>query len=333
MGFDPAETLAGVDLSNKVILITGSTSGIGFATAQLLVQYGAKKVYLAARNPNKAAQCIKRIQDSLAKSSSSSSNESAKSGGEVLFHQLDLSDPKEAKSSAEAFMQREERLDVLINCAAVILDEFTLGANGMQNTMVINYFSPFVFTFTLLPLLKKTATEPNADARIVNVASDGHRLLPDGFHFKSKEDFNVYYGNSMMQSFKRYNISKLLMILWTRELQRPLTEEVTNIIVVALHPGTVYTETCVTTSERFTFPFSIILRVFAQITFRSVRDGAGTLIIAAVSPGIRAEAEKYKGGYLMPIGKLSNPSKQAQNGELARELWATTETLLKEWGI
>ena len=78
--------------------------------AKALANAGAKKVYLAARNPDKAAQCIKRIQDSLpAKSSNSNEAKTV----EILFHQLDLADPKEAKRSAEAFMQKEERLDVL----------------------------------------------------------------------------------------------------------------------------------------------------------------------------------------------------------------------------
>ncbi|KAL5501617.1 hypothetical protein ACEPAH_8877 [Sanghuangporus vaninii] len=303
-------------------------SGIGFAIAQLLVQHCAKKVCLAARNPNKAAQCINRIQNALAKSSSSSSHGSANSGGEVLFHQLDLSDPKEAKLSAEAFVRREERLDVLTKENIINIIQVTADL-----PVPISYFSPFVFTLALLPLLKKTAAELNTDVRIVNVASDSRRLLTDGFQVKSKGDFNVNYGNSMMQSYERYNISKLLMTLWTRKLQCRLTEEGAYIIVVALHPGTVYTETCVSTSERFIFPISTVLCVFAQMTFRNVRDGAGTSIIAAVPPGVCTEAEKYKGGYFTPIGKISKPSKQAQNDELARELRATTETLLKEWGI
>ena len=141
MGFNPSVTLADVDLTNKTILITGSTcvntikhlfpsfslkrpfffswshtscrSGIGFATAQVLVQQGAK-VYLAARNQEKAASCIKRIEDSLTQASPSvKTDQFGKPQGQALFHQLDLTDPKDAKQSAEEFMQKEERLDVL----------------------------------------------------------------------------------------------------------------------------------------------------------------------------------------------------------------------------
>ncbi|KAL5482611.1 hypothetical protein ACEPAI_9205 [Sanghuangporus weigelae] len=121
------------------------------------------------------------------------------------------------------------------------------------------------------------------------------------------------------------------MILWTREIQRRLTEEGEYYMQISKYQNTYRHISSII--ERFTYLISTILRVFAQITFRNVRDGAGTPIIAVVSPGVRTEAEKYRRGYLMPIGKLSKPSNQAQNDELAREVWATTETLLKEWGI
>ena len=86
-------------------------------------------------------------------------------------------------------------------------------------------------------------------------------------------------------------------------------------------------------SLRFSWPISSILLFFAKVAFMKVKDGAGTPIIAATSPAIRAKAERYKGGYLVPMGKLSEPSKKAQDEDLAKELWETTERLLKEWGL
>lgn len=87
------------------ILFLFHRSGIGFVTAQVLAQQGAK-VYLAARNEEKAQACIKRIEESLPKASNGKK-------GRALFHQLDLTDPKAVKKSAKAFMEKEQRLDVL----------------------------------------------------------------------------------------------------------------------------------------------------------------------------------------------------------------------------
>ena len=125
-------------------------------------------------------------------------------------------------------------------------------------------------------------------------------------------------------------------IYWTRELARRLSEEGSSIIVLALHPGVIYTGSCListslilltqisspslphityttiswyfnihnilentsTTADRFPFPLSSLLRTFSKATFSSVQDGAGTPIIAAVSPSIRVEKDKYQGAYL-----------------------------------
>ena len=87
------------------------------------------------------------------------------------------------------------------------------------------------------------------------------------------------------------------------------------------------------TADRFPFPISSLLRTFSKATFSSVQDGAGTSIIAAVSPSIRVEKDKYQGAYLEPIGKLAKVSPLAQDDERAKELWDTTESLLKEWNI
>lgn len=81
------------------------------------------------------------------------------------------------------------------------------------------------------------------------------------------------------------------------------------------------------------WPVSSMLRSISRLTFLNVTDGAGTPLIAAASPKVRAEADKYKGAYLRPIGKLAKPSKQAQSEELSNELRATTLELLKEWGV
>lgn len=81
------------------------------------------------------------------------------------------------------------------------------------------------------------------------------------------------------------------------------------------------------------WPISSILRSISRLTFLNVIDGTGTSLIAAASPTVRAEADKYKGSYLKPIGKLAKPSKQAQSEELSNELRATTLELLREWGV
>ncbi len=76
------------------------SSGIGYATIQHLARRGAK-VYMAARNETKARDAIARLK------------EGGLGLGEVLWLELDLSDPRKARKAAEEFMKTETRLDVL----------------------------------------------------------------------------------------------------------------------------------------------------------------------------------------------------------------------------
>lgn len=130
--FDPVKDLP--DLTGKVVIVTGSTyvtssssllfklpvipyidrtfffhtacrSGIGLATAAVLLRKGAK-VYFAARNEEKAKACIKRVEEEGL----------GPGNGQAVFLQLDLADPRGAKKAAEEFKAKEERLDILGTC-------------------------------------------------------------------------------------------------------------------------------------------------------------------------------------------------------------------------
>jgi hypothetical protein len=70
-----------------------------------------------------------------------------------------------------------------------------------------------------------------------------------------------------------------------------------------------------------------------RLFFRSPDEGSRTSVVAAASPKVRNKAELYKGAYLEPVGQLATPSKVAQDAELGRELWTTTETFLTSIGL
>ncbi|KAK7683130.1 hypothetical protein QCA50_013803 [Cerrena zonata] len=142
--FNPAMDVP--DLSGKVMIVTGGNAGIGLATVRHLARSGAK-VYLGARNEEKAKAAIEKLkQEGL-----------GPKNGEVIWLKLDLSDPKKAKEAALEFLEKEKKLDVLVNNAAMTLEPYTKTHYDIQDVMVINVLSPIVFTNTLLPLMKETA--------------------------------------------------------------------------------------------------------------------------------------------------------------------------------
>ncbi|KAG2151604.1 NAD(P)-binding protein [Suillus bovinus] len=314
--FNPVTDLP--DLSGKVILITGGNAGIGYSTVKHLARRGAK-VYMAARNQTRAEEAIGKLK----------AEGLGPGNGDVIWLELDLKDPRNAKKAAEEFMKREKRLDVLIHNAAVLLEDYAITPDGVQEIVMVNVISHIVLTRTLQPLLDQTAAEPNSDVRIVVVASEGHRLVSGESHFRNLDDFNKEFKSSLSPSFARYCMSKLMNILYAFELQRHLTAAGSPITVIAIHPGTVNTFSHKPPLANFEFIVKPILSLF----FVHPDEGAYNSAFAAASEEVAKQREKYKGMYLMPVGKLKEPTKVARDEGLAKELWDTVDRFLEEKGI
>ncbi|KAF9042983.1 NAD-P-binding protein [Panaeolus papilionaceus] len=310
-----------VDLRGKVAIVTGANTGIGYATAQFLVRKGAK-VYIAARNESKALEAIEKLK----------AENIGDAGGSLEWHHLDLSDPRLAKKSAEEFGRREGRVDILVNNAAIAArGPYTVDKDGLLDIVVTNYISHYVFTRTLLPLLKKTAAEPNSDVRIVNVSSIAHsEVHPTSF--KSKADISNDYGTGFYKYVQTYALTKLQNILHIAELQRTLDSQDARITCMATHPGYIMTRGTSTFLDGI--PLASILKpVLTSTVFVPWRDGAMNIVWAAAGKDVALDKEMYRGRYVEPVGRVVSGSVEARDERLARELWTTTEGMLNEMGV
>ena len=143
--------------------MTGASSGIGSALAEILYLHNAK-VYVAARSAEKAADAISAIKSRVPESK-----------GSLIFLHLDLDDLTSIKGSADAFLRDNDRLDVLWNNAGVMTPpQGSKTKQGYDLQLGINNVAPFLFTKLLCPILAKTAkTAPPDSVRVVWVSSDG----------------------------------------------------------------------------------------------------------------------------------------------------------------
>ncbi|KAF5368335.1 hypothetical protein D9758_002229 [Tetrapyrgos nigripes] len=289
-----------VDLKGKVAIVTGGNTGVGYATIQMLARKGAK-VYMAARNEGKATEAIKQLQ--------------AEGISDVHWLNLDLSDPRRAQSAGKEFLEKEKRLDILVNNAAIgAVGPYKLNKDGLLDIMVTNHISHFVLTETVLPLMKTTAKETGSDVRIVNVTSIAHdRVKPESY--TSKEALNKDYGESFGGYLDTYGNSKLANILHIKELQRRLNSESISITCIATHPGAIKTN------------------VLGPLFFAPWRKGAMTVGFGAAGKEVKEQSETYQGAYLAPIAAITTPSKYALDERLAKELHETTENIVKELGL
>ncbi|EJC97839.1 NAD-binding protein [Fomitiporia mediterranea MF3/22] len=325
--FNPIKDLP--DLTGKVAIVTGATSGIGYAVTQGLLRKGAT-VYLAARNENKATATISRLQ----------AEGLGPGNGRPVFHKAVFDDPRDAKKSAEEFLNRESRLDILVNNTSRLIVPYDRDPIGLPLSVAVNHLSPFVFTNTHLPLLKRTALLPDSDVRIVNVTSDAHALVSN-IRLKDKDDFYFpkVVDKGLDSQRKHYGFTKLLNILWTRELARRLAASPTgndggsNILCLSVHPGWIITEGILDFANRFSWPLSSLYKLIIRLVHRPPEQGANAVLIPAAAQAIRDEASKYHGQYLVPYGKLGPASKDARDDSLAKDLWDLTERVLIEYGL
>ncbi|KAF5328365.1 hypothetical protein D9619_013244 [Psilocybe cf. subviscida] len=311
-----------VDLKGKVAIVTGGNSGVGYGTVQWLLRKGAK-VYIAGRSQERVAVAITMLESEGIKN------------GSVHALKLDLADPRLARQSAEDFLSMESRLDILVNNAALGVgagpQEFSLNEYGLKNIMTTNYISHFVFTETLLPLLKKTAVEENSDVRIVNVTSKIHeRIEIDSF--KGKDMLNKEYGDTLNGRLGTYSLSKLANILHIKHLQKRLDSETIPITCIALNPGAVATPGVDKFFDSVGFLGRILKVIVIPLSFLSLSKGGMNSAFAAAGQDIKKDKLLYKGAYLMPVGKITQPSRAALDNRLATELYNTTKEILSEIG-
>jgi NAD(P)-dependent dehydrogenase (short-subunit alcohol dehydrogenase family) len=200
------------DMTGKVCLVTGATSGIGRVTAKALAAQGAELI-IAGRDRRKAEETV-----AWTKAETGNSN--------VHYGLADFSDLDQVRALARDVMGRTSRLDVLVNNAGSFFNSRRDTRYGVERTFLVNHLAPFLLTNLLQDPLCH-----GAPARIVNVSSDAHRY--------ATLDFDDLAHERGFSGIKAYARSKLANVLFTYELARRL--EGSGVTANALHPGHIAT--------------------------------------------------------------------------------------------
>lgn len=278
------------DLEGKTVLVTGATAGIGRETALGVAKLGAH-VVLVGRNPEKT----QRVCDEL---------KAATGNQHIDFLLADLSLLSEVRKVAAEFLARFGTLQVLINNVGAINLEREVTREGFELTFAMNHLGLFLLTELLLPALQK-----GAPARIINLSSDAHR--------STGLDFDDLQAERSYSSFKVYSRSKLMNVLFTRELAHRVAP--LRITANAVHPGMV-------ASEFINKPGALgrIANAFVGAFGLSPEAGARTSVFLASS----AEVEGTTGRYFVK-SKAVSPSRKAQDDAAAKRLWEVSERLTR----
>jgi len=199
-------------VDQQVILVTGSTDGLGRALAQELAARGAT-VLLHGRDAARGEAALREIRETTG-------------NGRLAFYLADFSSLAQVRGLAERITAEHERLDVLVNNAGIgtggrAVTEREVSQDGYELRFAVMYLAPFLLRRLLEPLLVRSTP-----ARIVNVASAGQAAI----------DFDDVMLERSYSGVQAYCQSKTALVMLTFDLADELRDR--GVTATCLHPGT-----------------------------------------------------------------------------------------------
>jgi len=279
-------------LEGKTALVTGGTSGIGLEASVQLAELGAR-VVLVGRDAAKTARVVEEVKQ--------------RSGSSKVASLLcDFGSQADIRRLAGEIKAQEPRLDILINNAGSVSDRRRVTVDGLEQTFAVNHLGYFLLTQLLVDLLQQSTP-----ARVVNVASIGHRHGDLDFD-------NLQFERGGYAIMKAYGRSKLANVLFTTELARRLAGK--GVTVNCLHPGAVATPIW-SRAPWFAQPVLAVAKLFMV----TPEEGGARIVYLATSDDV---ADK-SGGYYEKNALVTPRTPLARDAALAHKLWDVSARLVQ----
>ena len=237
----------------RVVLVTGSTDGIGRATARALAA-GGMHVVVHGRSKPRVDAALAALTAELP-------------GAELEGVAFDLASPAAVRRGAEELLGRLPALHVLINNAGIFADERVVTDDGIELTFAVNHIGPFLLTELLAPRLEASAQ--GVPSRVINVSSIAHtrgRLHLD--------DLTLAKG---WTGYAAYAMSKLANVMHALLLAERHAAD--KLVAYSLHPGTIGTK--------------LLRQGFGPIAGASAETGARTQVRLAGEEEVSAPSGSY----------------------------------------
>ncbi|KFY79695.1 hypothetical protein V501_09486 [Pseudogymnoascus sp. VKM F-4519 (FW-2642)] len=284
--------------ADKVILITGCSSGIGVETAKALSKTGAK-MYLTARSLEKAKKALGELSESP----------------NVHLLQLDQESLDSVRACASALLAENDRLHLLIANAGVMMTRKELTKDGFELQFGVNHLSHFLLINLLTPALLKAST-PSFESRVIVLSSTGHK-------FSSVNFKNINFDGEF-DAMKAYGQSKTANLWTANEIERRYGSN--RLHAFSVHPGAVTTNLGQHMSEEEIKAITQDPKLMAS--YMNPAQGAATSVWAAVSKDLNGQGGKYLENCQIstphdPAGGMWAPGygQHAFDVAGARELW------------
>ncbi|KAE9417402.1 hypothetical protein Angca_009139 [Angiostrongylus cantonensis] len=290
--FKGAQFTEHVSAKGLVAVVTGANSGIGLETVRGL-NLAKAKVYMLCRNKERAVDAKIRLAQMGCDST------------RLIDLKCDLADFSSIRECAKELLDREEKIDVLINNAGVMMyPRYEKTVDGHELTWQTNHLGHFLLTHLLLPALEKAPK-----SRIIIVSSKWHRMA-------KALDLQTIDDKAKFGLFQPYIRSKLANVMHARELSKRLHKQgIHHVSVNSLHPGAVNTNLIRSTLLAKT-PIRQLSAPFRWLFMKTDRDGAQTSLYLALSKKIDGVSGKY-----FEDCKLSTENELALNDQACQDLY------------
>jgi retinol dehydrogenase 13 len=274
------------DFRDRLVVISGATSGIGYLTARKFASHGAN-ILCINRNEKKSAALKAEIENDFHVS--------------CEFIIADLSALIDIRRAAEELRKIDTPIDVLIHNAGIYLTKKELTTEGFDRVFVVQHLSSFVMNIMLSEKLKS-----QEKARIILVNSEGHRfaawgLRPDDLNWEKRR----YSG---LKSYGSAKLAQLLSMLIFAEHFKS-----SGVTINALHPGAVVSETGRENGAVYRW---VKKHLYSKL-LRPTDIAAEAIYYLGVSDEVIGVSGKF-----FNLTTEEEPAPPALDLEAARELWA-----------
>jgi NAD(P)-dependent dehydrogenase (short-subunit alcohol dehydrogenase family) len=280
--------------TQRIAVITGASSGIGFETAKALAREGWRVIALG-RDDHRIAQSKAGL---------------AEAGHSAEWLQADFAALSDVRRVAADIAAITDRVDLLVNNAGLLLDGRQETTDGMEKTFQVNHIAAFHLTNLLIKALAASKAP-----HVITVSSIGHSMIED-----------IRWDDIMLEREFRavdaYAQSKLANVLFTRELASRAANR--NIVASAVHPGMVASRFPDGADEHTRQYYAEAERRGTALTSE---QGADTIVWLAAD----RERALPSGGYFFERKRV-DPSLAAQDDKSARRLWEISARLVESDG-
>jgi NAD(P)-dependent dehydrogenase (short-subunit alcohol dehydrogenase family) len=288
-----AETRARTRPRRTTILVTGATSGVGFAIASRLAELG-HAIFVTGRNEKRGRAAVEQLRRRYG-------------NRDIHFVRAEHASVSGNLELAATLREQVESLDVLVNNVGGIYSDRWETADGYEGTLATNFVGPVALTRELLPHLRQDG------GRCVNVVSSAFGIFK-GDPFSDLQSRERYVG------IDAYGRAKLLNVLWTQAL----AEQERRISAYLVNPGMAWTpslqrlERRAVPSWRFVWPL---------VRWSQRRASPEKAARAPAHVASAPELDEPSGTYFNEKGRPESLPPTATDRRSARRAWALAERL------